>query len=251
MTTLVDSIRAYWDAQPCNIKHSAADIGTPEFFRQVASRRYRVEPHIIGFMQPWRWKNRRVLEIGCGIGTDGAVFSRAGADYEGIDASQRSVDICAMNGLEAWRMDAESVYVKGSWSHGFDLVYSFGVLHHIPDVELVLSRIPLLLAPGGEFRCMVYNTWSWKRFVLLFKGGLAASEAQAGCPYTRTYTTREVRKLLAGYGLKVVSVRNDFIFPYKVDKYINHEYVRPWYMALLQPFKRWIGWHKLVVAVAA
>ena len=67
---LEDRIRKYWNTQPCNIKHSASDTGTAEFFREVSERRYRVEPHIAEFAGFHLWAGKRVLEIGCGIGSD-------------------------------------------------------------------------------------------------------------------------------------------------------------------------------------
>ena len=88
---LEDRIRKYWNTQPCNIKHSASDTGTAEFFREVSERRYRVEPHIAEFAGFHLWAGKRVLEIGCGIGSDAEEFAKHGAEYVGIDLSAESV----------------------------------------------------------------------------------------------------------------------------------------------------------------
>ena len=66
----IDEVRSYWNARPCNIRHSTAPTGTREYFDQVESRKYKVEPHIPNFAEFDKWNGKKVLEIGCGIGTD-------------------------------------------------------------------------------------------------------------------------------------------------------------------------------------
>lgn len=68
-------------------------MGTAKYFQQVSSKRFFVEPHIRSFAQFETWSGKRVLEVGCGIGTDAAEFARAGADYTGIELSKASLEL--------------------------------------------------------------------------------------------------------------------------------------------------------------
>ena len=90
---LLEQVRNYWNNRPCNIRHSQSPVGTKEYFDEVEARRYANEPHNYTFPEFDRWKGKRVLEIGCGIGTDAINFARAGANYTGVDLSSESVKI--------------------------------------------------------------------------------------------------------------------------------------------------------------
>jgi SAM-dependent methyltransferase len=138
------------------------------------------------------------------------------------------------------------------------------VIHHTPHPEEAIRNAFVNLKPGGEFRLMVYNRLSWKVFWIIMTYGKgrfdkwetlipAHSEAQTGCPITWTYSPREIRRLLTDAGFEVDRVQKDHIFPYRIEDYINHRYVREWYWRLLpMPVFRWLerrlGWHLLVWA---
>src|SRR5260370_37644838 len=97
-------VRDYWNERPCNIRHSTATLGTKEYFDQVEARKYFVEYHIPGFAEFERWRGKKVLEIGCGIGTDTINFARAGAQVTTVDLSDKSMELArrraAVFGLE-------------------------------------------------------------------------------------------------------------------------------------------------------
>src|SRR5437879_3054237 len=136
--TLNRAVRDYWNTRPCNIRHSRAPVGTREYFDEVEQRKYAVEPHIPGFAEFAKWRGKRVLEIGCGIGTDAVNFARAGADYTAIEYSEKSLELTrqrfAVYGLHGtfYLGDAQQL----AWvlpKQTFDLVYAFGVIHHTPN----------------------------------------------------------------------------------------------------------------------
>ena len=142
----MDKVEAFWNARPCNIRHSLREVGSREYFDDVEARKYFVEPHIPPFAQFERWKDKKVLEVGCGIGTDTINFARAGAKVTAIDYSEKSLDI-ARRRAEVYGLDID--FYKANAEdisrlvpvEDYDLVYSFGVIHHTPRPRRVVSEI--------------------------------------------------------------------------------------------------------------
>jgi SAM-dependent methyltransferase len=248
-------VQSYWDRRPCNIRHSKEPVGTRAYFDEVEARKYFVEPHIPAFADFPRWRGMRVLEIGCGIGTDAVGFARAGADYTAVELSAAS--------LELARRRFEVYGLTGRFHHGnaeevdrlvgsaqFDLVYSFGVIHHTPNPRRVIESARRVVKPDGELRIMLYAQNSWK--AIMIEGGFDQPEAQAGCPIAFTYTEAGVRDLLAGC-FEPTEIRQDHIFPYVVEKYVRYEYEpQPWFKAMpeamFRALERRLGWHMLIRA---
>ncbi len=250
----INDVKKYWDNRPCNIRHSSLEVGSKEYFDEVEKRKYFVEPHIPKFAQFDHWENKSVLEIGCGIGTDAVNFARAGAQYHGLELSEESLSITKqrfemfnLNG-KFWQGNAENLSsiipdIK------FDLVYSFGVIHHTPNPEKIISEIKKVIHPGGELRIMLYARHSWKAHMI--EAGLDQPEAQFGCPIANTYTEDDVLKLLQGF--EVFSIEQDHIFPFNVEKYKSYEYeLEPWFAAMSEKMfdvlSRNLGWHMLIKA---
>jgi ubiquinone/menaquinone biosynthesis C-methylase UbiE len=230
-------------------------VGSREFFDEVEERKYFVEPHIPGFADFPRWKGKRVLEIGCGIGTDAVNFVRAGASYSAIELSEESLALTKRR-FEIYGLDGNLVLGNAEQldqlfgTQQFDLVYSFGVIHHTPRPRAVIDAARRVIRPDGEFRLMLYARNSWK--ALMIEAGLDQPEAQFGCPIALTFTEDDVRRLLDG-AFEVETITQDHIFPYVVEKYVKYEYeVQPWFREMPEEMftalQRRLGWHLLITA---
>ena len=252
----IETVAEYWNRRPCNLRHSPREVGSRAYFDEVGERKYFVEPHIPAFAEFPRWHGKRVLEIGCGIGTDAVSFVRAGADYTGVELSEASLTLArqrfALFGLrgELLHANAEALDAVGE-AGSFDLIYSFGVIHHTPHPEAVLRHVRRLVRPDGELRVMVYARDSWKDAMI--EAGLDQPEAQHGCPIAFTYTTGQARALLEQAGFEAVSITQDHIFPYVVEKYVRYEYeLQPWFAAMpramFRALEQRFGWHLLIRA---
>lgn len=231
-------------------------MGTKAYFEEVSARKYFVEPHIPAFANFPQWTGRDVLEVGCGIGTAAVDFIRSGASYTGVDLSEESIDIArkrlSVFGLSGQLItcDAERLaeYVP---LDAFDLVYSFGVIHHSPNQRAIVEGIRKVVRRNGEFRCMLYARNSWKG--VMIEAGYDQPEAQSGCPIATTYTREMVAELLRGL-FEIKEITQAHIFPYVIDKYVEYEYeLQPWFKAMpagmLQALERRFGWHMLITAV--
>jgi 2-polyprenyl-3-methyl-5-hydroxy-6-metoxy-1,4-benzoquinol methylase len=269
----ISDVQRYWDERPCNVRHSPKAIGSKEYFDEVEARKYLVEPHIPSFAEFGRWAGKRVLEVGCGIGTDSINFARAGAELTAVDLSSESVRIArqraeVMGVAERIRFfQANAEELTSVVSDGpYDLVYSFGVIHHTPHPERALAAMRALAAPGSTLKLMVYHRRSWKVFWILalqergrfWKADeLIAkhSEAQTGCPVTFTYARREARELVERNGFAVQELHVDHVFPYRIPDYVEYRYVREPYFRwtperLFRAFERRFGWHLMITAEA-
>lgn len=269
-TKSVEDVRRYWDARPCNIRHSQKPVGSKEYFDEVEARKFKVEPHIPGFADYDRWAGKRVLEVGCGIGTDSINFARAGALLTAVDLSTESLKIARQRAevmgvadrIEFVHANAEEL--TSVLSGTYDLVYSFGVVHHTPHPERAIEQIRALIAPDGTLKLMVYHRRSWKVFWIVVMQGrgkfwktgeLVAihSEAETGCPVTFSYTRRGGRKFVERGGFRVTEVRVDHVFPYRIPDYVEHRYKMQWYFRwmpsrMFRAFERAFGWHLMITA---
>lgn len=271
----LSDVRSFWDARPCNIRHSSKEVGTKEYFDEVEARKYTVEPHIPAFASFSSWEGKRVLEVGCGIGTDTINFARAGARVTAVDLSRESLQIARQRAevfgvggrvrfFEANAEELASALPQKEVGEGYDLVYSFGVLHHTPNPRRAVEELAKLVKPGvGELRIMVYSLVSYKAFHFMHHNGLwkmgsmrdtipEFAEAQTGCPVSYVYDFEGVRDLLAPW-FEVQQIWKDHIFTYDIEEYKRGKLVadQAWEGVGIEErraLERELGWHTLVVA---
>jgi ubiquinone/menaquinone biosynthesis C-methylase UbiE len=269
----IENVRTFWNRRPCNIRHSPKSIGTKEYFDEVEARKYFVEPHIPPFADFPRWRGGRVLEIGCGIGTALISFLRAGAYVTAVDLSDESLHI-AKERVEVYGLADRVRFYQANAEQltsvvpqePYDLIYSFGVLHHTPHPNLAFDQLRTYARRGTVLKLMVYHTRSWKVFWTVLGYGRGRfwdwrrivakySEAQTGCPVTYTYTKEELKRTVEERGFVVTQLFVDHIFPYRIPDYVEYRYHKEWYFALMPaPMFHWLerrfGWHLCLTAVA-
>ncbi len=198
---LKERVRAFWQAHPCGTKFSDAEMGTREFFERVEAHRYAKEWHIPEAANFAAARGLRVLEIGCGLGTDGAQFALAGANYIGVDLTEASVELARkkfeLSGLRGeFRVaDAENLDFADD---SFDLVYSHGVLHHTPDTKQAVREIHRVLKPGGRAIVMLYHRGSYNYRIgirVLRRAGANLLKSESGIKIVNRLTGEPMESL--------------------------------------------------------
>lgn len=158
--TMQGEVAAFWNAEPCDSENSLLSPSTQHYYKEIEADRYTHQGHILEIMNWLEWKGRDILEIGTGVGTDARQMIMRGAIYHGINVDPGSCET-ARKALEVFGHTGDVRNMSAtemSFQPGmFDTVYSFGVLHHIPDVQKAVSNIHRVLKPGGHLLFMVYN----------------------------------------------------------------------------------------------
>ena len=198
---LKERVRAFWQAHPCGTKFADAEPGTAKFYELVEEHRYTKEWHIPEAANFAGTSGLKVLEVGCGLGTDGAQFAKAGADYTGVDLTDAAVELArqrfAVSGLKGrfQTADAENLAFE---NESFDLVYSHGVLHHTPDTARAVDEIWRVLRPGGRAVVMLYHRDSYNYRVnisLLRRAGARLLKSQSGIRLVHRITGEPIESL--------------------------------------------------------
>ena len=199
---LKNQVTEFWNAEPCGTRY----LDHPTEFECQTRARYRLEPYIPQFAGFAGSRDLRVLEIGVGMGADYEQWLKAGAVATGVDLSNASLDHarrrCELASLKPdLRMaDAEDLPFP---DNTFDVVYSYGVMHHSPDTARCLQEAWRVLKPGGQARIMLYHHASLTGFMLWLRYGLWCAQSIRQCVYqrlespgTKTFTKRELLSMM-------------------------------------------------------
>jgi SAM-dependent methyltransferase len=211
MSTDKQLVHDFWNAAACG---EDLYLRSPDRagYEAHARTRYELEPYIVDFARFEVAHGKKVLEIGVGLGADHQCFAQAGAELYGVDLTKRAVEHTVRR-LGAFGLtshvcvgDAEALaYADAS----FDVVYSWGVIHHSPDTARAVSEIWRVLREGGEARIMIYHRWSlvgmmlWMRYALFrLRPWVSLAEVYARhleSPGTKAYSVGEARRLFARF----------------------------------------------------
>jgi ubiquinone/menaquinone biosynthesis C-methylase UbiE len=201
----------FWNAASCGEVYAKGD-DPKSVYEQHSRTRYALEPYIHNFAKFNEAKNKKVLEIGVGMGADHLELAKANpSELYGIDLTERAIEH-TNNRLNAYGLksklstsDAEKLDFPSNF---FDFVYSWGVLHHSPNTDKAFNEVHRVLKPGGVFRGMIYNKHSITGLMLWLRYGLMKGKPFTSLdtiysrflesPGTKAYTLKETKNLLCG-----------------------------------------------------
>lgn len=205
---LKESVRDFWQGQSCGEVYAHGDDSEQQFAAQ-AEKRYEYEPFIFDFAKFEEGHGKDVLEIGVGMGADHLCWAKSGPrSLTGVDLTQRAIDFTGRRIQEAGlastltQADAENLPFD---DNSFDIVYSWGVLHHSPNTPHTLDEVHRVLRPGGRARIMIYHSRAIIGYVLWVRYALMAGRPwrnmtdiyaqHVESPGTKAYTVAQAAKL--------------------------------------------------------
>lgn len=205
------AVQAFWEQASCGEELLLTARDKPGYLEQ-ARQRYALEPYIEGFARFGETEGQRVLEIGVGLGADHQRFAEAGAITTGIDLTSRAIthvtSRLALFGLKSDLSTADAENLPFSAS-SFDVVYSWGVIHHSPNTPKAVAEIHRVLASGGEARVMIYHKWSLIGYMLWLRYALARLRPFTSLatiyanylesPGTKAYSVEEAQRLFGAF----------------------------------------------------
>gem|GEM_PF-332747 len=238
-----EAVRNYWQREPCGVR-GVGEKDRRTFFRHLERQRYQIDAHIPGFAQFERGRGKDVLEIGVGAGTDFVNWLRHGANAVGVDLTTAAVELTKerleLEGLAAQVLVADAEKLPFA-DESFDIVYSYGVLHHSPDTRKAVDEVYRVLRPNGVALLMVYHVPSWTGFLLwglrcitdgeFFESPRQAIFAQLESPGTKAYTLPEASALVSKFSnveLRTVLLAGDLLQMQPSAKYDDPLYRFIW-----------------------
>ena len=158
----IDDVRDFWSTHPCGSQYSS-NTDRKRYFEEIETHRYKKIRSIKGIAGFDKFKGKKVLEVGCGLGTDGRQFARNGAIYTGINLDAGST-FYATDGFNLLNVPGQVIQMNAEKmefpNETFDHIYSHGVIHHSPNTEQIVREMYRVLRPGGTINVMIYNRTS-------------------------------------------------------------------------------------------
>lgn len=249
-----------WNALACG--ELPGDKTAVGYYDAVEADRFAQQAWTRDYFRYDQFAGKKVLEIGVGQGTDLMQFAKAGAECHGIDITQNHLSLTQMNfnlrGKKVDLREADATKIPFP-DNTFDAVYSFGVMHHIPEIDAVLSEVRRVLKPGGKVMIALYHKWSAFHLLNQIPRGLLKgrimrmgyrnmiSTVETGAdgierhPYVKLYGKAETRNLLrrAGFLVDDVSIHQLYAEHVIPDTWLKGRLNRPlplagafgWYVA--------------------
>jgi SAM-dependent methyltransferase len=244
--TTVDTVKAFWQSHINNEYYTEASRASDQYFSDIEERRYRAHYNVVDLFAKLADSDGKLLEVGCGIGVDSIQLAKCGFEVTAVDltenalqvakefASRRGVSINFQLG-NAERLDFPD--------EAFDAVYSFGVLHHTPDIDKAVSEVRRVLRPGGVAYVMLYHTYSLvnlvhKVFRLPYESPHDRSDH---CPVVYTFSRTGARQLFRDFSHVSVHAAYPFTYGFGPLTMKTPLWVR-------RPLGEAIGWHLMIEA---
>lgn len=214
---LKNQVHDFWNEASCGESLFLQGFNKQDYLSQ-SQIRYELEPEILEFGNFDVFKGKKTLEIGVGLGSDHMLLAQSGAILTGIDLTERAIGHTKRRfellGLDSdlLRADAENLPFEDDT---FDMIYSWGVIHHSPNTPQVVDEMHRVLKDRGICKIMIYHKMSLVGFMLWLRYGLFAFKPFISLndiyhqylesPGTKAYSYKEARKLFHKFKINSIS----------------------------------------------
>ena len=243
----VDTVHDFWQSHINNEYYTGAERASDSYFNDIEARRYRTHYHLPELFESMDGTDQTLLEVGCGIGVDSIQLAKRGFRVTAVDLTENALAVAKQF---ATRRGATVDFRLGNAEgldfpdQSFDAVYSFGVLHHTPDIERSVAEVHRVLRPGGRAYVMLYHRNSLVNLMhwVLRLPYESPRDRRDHCPVVYTFSRSGVRKLFRDF--VSVEIHSDYPFTYGFGSLTTK---LP--LGVRRRLGRVIGWHLMITAV--
>lgn len=250
-TPLLAKIRKYWNEHIHDLEIARNPVGTPGFFQDLEEYRFDKLHYLPKRVNFNGYKNKSILEVGCGVGIDLARFAKGGAKVSGIDLAEKSIELARQHFSQqnlAGRLkrgDGEKLTFE---DNSFDCVYAHGVIQYTANDQQMVNEIFRVLKPGGQAIMMVYNRLSWLNFLSKM---LKVKMEHTDAPVLKKYSKKEFLALLSNFS-DITLIPERFPVKSKLQKGVKAIFFNNLFVPLFNLIPRKLtnktGWHLLAFA---
>lgn len=248
-------VKHYWEGETCGTRYGNG----PDrrlYFERISASRYRLEPYITDFAGFPDARGKSVLEIGVGAGADFANWCTYASHSTGVDLTESAIALTAermaLSGFapEKYSLrtaDAEHLPFPDAT---FDIVYSWGVLHHSPQTERGFAEARRVLKPGGELRAMIYHLHCWTAVMLYLQHAVVRGKFHLSIrdvlsfslesPGTKAYTLKETHDLLLRTGFHDIRLSTRLGPGDLLTLEPSQKYISTFYRVVWKLYPRWL-----------
>ena len=193
----IDEVRAYWTRHIHDLEITRHPVGSRGFFDDLDQYHFEKLHHLLRLVDFDGYRDRMVLDVGCGAGVDLARFAKGGAEVTGVDLTESAIALARTNfeqqGLTGRFEVADGEHLPFP-DNSFDLVFAHGVVQYTANPQQLVNECHRVLKPGGQAVFQVYNRISWLNALSkLMKVGLEHDDA----PVLLKFSAGEFRRLLS------------------------------------------------------
>lgn len=230
---LKSKVKDYWNESACGTHLTNIDKYTKEYFENIEETRYKMQPEIPLFADFKSGKNKKILEIGVGAGTDFLQWVRNGSLAYGIDLTEEAIDhvkhrlsLYNLKAVEYKTADCENLPFD---DNTFDIVYSWGVIHHTPNTSKAFDEIVRVLNFGGKAKVMIYHKKSILAYLFWFKHSILKLKPFRSIdfvlsnymesPGTKAFTVKETEYMLSKHNIKNLKIKSVLTYYDKLERF--------------------------------